>query len=172
MAKGPYAKMMLCWNLLSEFCICEHLAGSMGKAGPPIVSRVIQFLGDGMIFYNHARKIIFILFPFVHDAQLSVLFILVMVPCIAFLMDQYTDEAWLGATLSLSTELENPFRNVPNKLPLVTMQESSYRQRQRHLTANHKPKLLGKMASIALGLGLELLLLSVKKTKFPSSRSN
>ena len=131
MARGPYAKTQLCWHWLSEFCIREHLAGSTGNVGPPIISRVIQFLGDGMIYYNHARKIMFIPFPFVH-AQLSVLFIMVMVPVIPFLMDQYTDNATLGAMLTFFTvmclsgihevarELENPFRNVPNELPLVT----------------------------------------------------
>mmetsp|Transcript_93530 Transcript_93530/g.270216 ORF Transcript_93530/g.270216 Transcript_93530/m.270216 type:complete len:719 (-) Transcript_93530:155-2311(-) len=131
LARGPYAKTQLCWNWLSEFMMREHLAGSMGKVGPPIVSRCIQFLGDGMIFYNHARKIMFIPFPFVH-AQLSVLFIVVLIPAIPFLMDQWVNEAWAGATLSFLTilclagvnevarELENPFRNVPNELPLVT----------------------------------------------------
>lgn len=39
MARGPYAKTMLCWNWLSEFMMREHLAGSMGK-----VSRVLLFL--------------------------------------------------------------------------------------------------------------------------------
>lgn len=49
-------------------------------------------------------------------------------------MTQYTDEPWLGATLTFTTvlcilginevarELENPFRNIPNELPLVTIQ--------------------------------------------------
>lgn len=84
MAKGPYAKVrferwscvsahlyvshprlafvqtQLCWQWLSEFIIREHLAGTLGKVGPPIISRIIQFLGDGMIYYNHARKIMFI----------------------------------------------------------------------------------------------------------------
>jgi predicted membrane chloride channel (bestrophin family) len=131
MARGPYAKTQLCWNWLSEFMMREHLAGSMGKVGPPIVSRCIQFLGDGMIYYNHARKIMFVPFPFVH-AQLSVLFIVVLIPIIPFLMVQWTGESWLGAVLTFFTvlclagvnevarELENPFRNVPNELPLVT----------------------------------------------------
>jgi predicted membrane chloride channel (bestrophin family) len=133
MARGPYAKTQLCWNWLSEFIIREHLAGSMGAVGPPIISRIIQFLGDGMIYYNHARKIMFIPFPFPH-AQLSVMFIVVLVPCIPFLMDQYVDDAWLAAILTFLTvmclagihevarDLENPFRNVPNELPLVTFQ--------------------------------------------------
>ena len=65
MARGPYAKTQLCWQWLSELIIREHLAGTLGKVGPPIISRVIQFLGDGMIYYNHARKIMFIVRLFV-----------------------------------------------------------------------------------------------------------
>lgn len=64
----------------------------------------------------------------------QVLFIVAMIPAIPFLMTQYTDEPWLGATLTFATvlcisginevarELENPFRNIPNELPLVTIQ--------------------------------------------------
>jgi hypothetical protein len=48
-ARGAQAKTQLAWNWLSEFMIREHLAGSMGKVGPPIVSRCFQFLSDGMI---------------------------------------------------------------------------------------------------------------------------
>jgi predicted membrane chloride channel (bestrophin family) len=133
MARGPYAKTQLCWSWLSEFITREHLAGSTGNVGPPIISRIIQFLGDGMIYYNHARKITFIPFPFPH-AQLSVVYVLVTVPAVAFLMDQYTEKLWVGCILTFLTvtalagihevarELENPFRNVPNELPLVTMQ--------------------------------------------------
>ena len=129
MARGPYAKTQLCWNWISEFMIREHLAGSMGN--PPIDTHFMQFLGDGMIFYNNARKIMFIPFPFVH-AQLTVLFVLVLIPTIAYLMDQWTEEAWSGTWLTFFTvlcltgvhetacDLENPFRNVPNELPLVT----------------------------------------------------
>uniref|UniRef100_A0A7S2Y338 Uncharacterized protein n=1 Tax=Entomoneis paludosa TaxID=265537 RepID=A0A7S2Y338_9STRA len=75
----------------------------------------------------------FIPFPFPH-AQLSSFYILVAIPAVAFLMDQYTVEAWVGAVLTFFTitalsgihevarELENPFRNVPNEIPLVTLQ--------------------------------------------------
>mmetsp|Transcript_27198 Transcript_27198/g.75024 ORF Transcript_27198/g.75024 Transcript_27198/m.75024 type:complete len:609 (-) Transcript_27198:81-1907(-) len=133
MARGPSAKTQLCWQWLSEFIIREHLAGSTGHVGPPIISRIIQFLGDGMIYYNHARKIMFIPFPFPH-AQLSSCYILVAIPAVAFLMDQYTVDNWVGAVLTFFTitalsgihevarELENPFRNVPNEIPLVTLQ--------------------------------------------------
>lgn len=130
---GPSAKTQLCWNWISEFIIREHLAGRTGAVGPPIISRIIQFLGDGMIFYNHARKIMFIPFPFPH-AQLSVFFVLVMLFAVPLLMVEYTGALWLGALLCFFTvtclaglhevarELENPFRNVPNDIPVCTLQ--------------------------------------------------
>eukprot|EP00956_Cyclotella_meneghiniana_P019511 scaffold33389_cov91-Cyclotella_meneghiniana.AAC.5 len=131
-ARGPYAKTQLCWSWLSEFAIREHLAGSMGDVGPPIVSRVVQFLSDGMKHYNEARKIMWIPFPFVH-AQLSAFFIAAVTGCVPFLMKQYANQAWLGCILcylvvtclagihEVARELENPFRNAPNDIPLCTM---------------------------------------------------
>jgi len=131
-ARGPYAKTQLVWSWLSDFIIREHMAGSMGKVGPPIISRIVQFLSDGILYYNHARKIMFTPFPFPH-AQLSAFFVLMMMIAIPFLMDQYANEVWLGATLSflavtclaglheVARELENPFRNAPNDVPLCTL---------------------------------------------------
>mmetsp|Transcript_33972 Transcript_33972/g.52111 ORF Transcript_33972/g.52111 Transcript_33972/m.52111 type:complete len:242 (-) Transcript_33972:57-782(-) len=131
-AQGASAKTTLAWYWLSEFITREHLAGSTGAIEPPIIARLNQFLSDGMIYYNHARKIMYIPYPFA-NAQLSAHYILVMVPSIPFLMDQYTNEVWLGAALTFFTvgcltglhevarELENPFRNVPNEIPLCTL---------------------------------------------------
>ena len=132
-ARGPYAKTELCWTWLSEFITREHLAGSLGKVGPPIISRVMQFLGDAMVMYNHGRKIMFIPFPFPH-AQLSALYVLIAIPSVALLFEQYCQALWLACLLAFWTmtclagihevarELENPFRNIPNDLPLATMQ--------------------------------------------------
>ena len=99
MARGPAAKTQLCWYWLTEFIIREHLNGSTGKVGPPIISRIIQFLSDGMVFYNHARKIMFIPFPFPH-AQISVMFVVISIPAVAFLMDQYAENVILGSFLT------------------------------------------------------------------------
>ena len=132
MARGPYAKTQLCFNWLSEFVVREHLAGSLGAVGPPIISRVFQFLGDGMIYYNHARKIMFVPFPFGH-AQLSIFYVYVMKIVIPYLMHEWTDHLFIGAFLTFLTvlcieainevarDLENPFRNFPNELPLVNI---------------------------------------------------
>ena len=101
-ARGSSAKVTLAWNWLSEFVIREHLAGSLGPVGPPIVSRIIQFLSDGMTFYNHSRKIMYHPFPF-PSAQLSAFFVLVMVPTIPLLMGQYINAPWLGAVFTFLT---------------------------------------------------------------------
>jgi predicted membrane chloride channel (bestrophin family) len=132
-ARGASAKVNLAWSWLSEFIIREHLNGSLGNVGPPIVSRIFQFLSDGMIFYNHARKTMFIPFPFPH-AQISAYFVVVIMVAVPLLMDEYSNNLYLGAFLTFLTvtclaglhevarELENPFRNVPNEIPLCTLQ--------------------------------------------------
>jgi predicted membrane chloride channel (bestrophin family) len=132
-ARGPSAKVTLAWSWLSEFIIREHLNGSLGDVAPPIISRLIQFLSDGMIFYNHARKTMFIPFPFPH-AQISAFFVFTIMFTVPLLMDEYATNIYIGGTLTFLTvtclaglhevarELENPFRNVPNEIPLLTLQ--------------------------------------------------
>jgi len=118
---------------LAEFIIREDRAGSMGQIGPPIISRVMQFISDGMIFYNHCRKTMFIPFPFPH-AQLSAFFNITMIIAVPLLMIEYSNKLWLSSVITLMTvtclaglhetsrELENPFRNIPNEIPLTTLQ--------------------------------------------------
>ncbi|KAL9190032.1 hypothetical protein ACHAXT_007243 [Thalassiosira profunda] len=164
-ARGPYAKTQLVWGWLSDFIIREHLAGSLGKVGPPIVSRIVQFLSDGILHYNHARKIMFTPFPFPH-AQLSAFFVLTMVLAIPFLMDQYANEPWLGATLSFLTvtclsglhevarELENPFRNAPNDVPLCTLL-AFYNEALVTMFAGHHPDAYWEGADVLRKKGKE-----------------
>jgi len=132
-ARGPHAKAQMAMGWLQEFLIREHLDGSLGEVHSAIVSRLVQFLSDGMLAYNQARQIMYIPFPFPH-AQLSAFFTCVMVVAVPFLMDQYTNVLWIGSLITFLTvtclvglhevarELENPFRNVPNEIPLCTLQ--------------------------------------------------
>ncbi|KAL7541859.1 hypothetical protein ACHAXR_011302 [Thalassiosira sp. AJA248-18] len=132
-ARGPHAKAQLALSWLEEFIIREHLAGSLGEVHSAIISRLVQFLSDGMMHYHQARKIMYIPFPFPH-AQLSAFFTVMMVFAVPFLMDQYTNALWMGSLISFMTvtclvglhevarELENPFRNVPNEIPMCTLQ--------------------------------------------------
>ena len=132
-ARGSYAKTQLAWSWLSELIVRSHLDGTQGEVHAAILSRLFQNLSDGMKEYNRARQIVYIPFPFPH-AQLSVFYTFIIVPVIPFLMDQFTNVRWVGALLTflavtclvglheVARELENPFRNVPNELPICTMQ--------------------------------------------------
>jgi predicted membrane chloride channel (bestrophin family) len=128
-ARGPMAKVALCSLWLQEYMTREYLAGSTGKVAPPIISRLFQFTSDGMLGYNQARKIAYIPFPFPH-AQITSLFVLVAVGFLPVLFLVYLENVYYGFVMNLMTvmcfaglhevarELENPFQNVPNDLPL------------------------------------------------------
>jgi len=134
-ARGGSAKVNLCWFWIVEFITREHLSGSTGAVGPPIISRIYQFLSDGCIGYNAARKIAFIPFPFPHAqiSLLSMVFLMVSIPLVTLEWSDQ-DHPWIGALLTFSIieiifglhevarELENPFVNVPNDLPLCALQ--------------------------------------------------
>merc|ERR1719162_1266632 len=132
-ARGPYAKFTLAWSWLSEFIIREHTAGSLGGIAFPMIARVFQFLSDGTVHYNQARKVAYIPFPFPH-AQLTTFFVTITaIVGVPLLTNQYVAQLWLGASLTffsvtcivglheVARELENPYRNVPNDIPLVTL---------------------------------------------------
>ena len=132
-ARGPYAKVALCTMWLEEFCTREHLNGGMGTVGAPIVSRLFQFTSDGMSGYNQARKIAYIPFPFPH-AQITSLFVLVVGLLMPVLLMSFIDKSSYGYLINALTvmcftgvhevarELENPFQNVPNDIPLNNFQ--------------------------------------------------
>lgn len=124
-ARGPMAKVALCSMWLQEFISREYMAGSTGGVAPPIISRLYQYVSDGNLGYAQARKIAYIPFPFPH-AQITSLFILVVVALIPILMLTFVANEYLGIALNIVTvmcftglhevsrELENPFQNVPN----------------------------------------------------------
>ena len=134
-ARGSHAKTELAFSWLREFVIRESLAGSLGTVHASIISRVIQNFSDAAAGYHQARKISYVPFPFPH-AQLCSFFTLVMVFALPFLMDQYASSVWVGTSLSflsatclvglheVARELENPFRNAPNEIPLCALAAS------------------------------------------------
>eukprot|EP00980_Cylindrotheca_fusiformis_P000959 scaffold260_cov115-Cylindrotheca_fusiformis.AAC.4 len=119
-ARGPLAKVSLCSMWLQEFLSREYLNGSTGNVAPPIVSRLYQYVSDGLAGYNQARKIAYIPFPFPH-AQITTLFVLVIVVFMPLLMLTFVTNQVVGLH-EVARELENPFKNVPNDLPLNNFQ--------------------------------------------------
>lgn len=132
-ARGPSAKVALCTLWLQEFISREYLNGSTGAVAAPILSRLYQFISDGMIGYNQARKVAYIPFPFPH-AQITSLIVLAVACTMPLLMLDFVSNAYFGFFLNLLTvmsftglhevarELENPFANVPNDVPLNNFQ--------------------------------------------------
>lgn len=132
-ARGPYAKTSLCTMWLQEFISRESLNGSTGAVHGPVLSRLYQFISDGMVGYNQARKVSYIPFPFV-NAQIISLLSLVVILLFPLLYYSYVNQLWFACMLNgitvmcflglheVARELENPMQNVPNDLPLTTFQ--------------------------------------------------
>jgi hypothetical protein len=132
-ARGDHAQVMLAEFWLQEFLIKEQLHKSFGDVAPPIVSRLFQEVSNGTLFYSQARKVVKIPFPFPH-AQLTSLFVFILGIVIPFLYLSWSNYLWFGLMMNFFTvlcfvgmhevarELENPFQNAPNDIPLMTMQ--------------------------------------------------
>lgn len=128
-ARGVLAKTALATLWLQEFISREFAAGALGNTPPPIVSRLFQFISDGMVGYNQARKVAYIPFPFAHT-QLTTFFVVVIIYYVPILILTFVNGIVAAAILNfltvcvfvglwqVSNELEDPFRNVPNDLPL------------------------------------------------------
>jgi predicted membrane chloride channel (bestrophin family) len=79
----------------------EHLHGSTGNVGPPIIARLQQYQSDGFLWYNSARKLSYIPFPFPHS-QITTLFVMLTIFIIPVLMVSFAS-VWLGAVLTFFT---------------------------------------------------------------------
>lgn len=132
-ARGPVAQSALCFMWLQEFIIRESLLGSVGEINPSIVSRCFHCASDGSFWYSQARKIAYAPFPFPHG-QMSAIFSLTIIFIFPMLFQEYVNKLWFACVLNTVTvlchlgihevarELENPFTNMPNDLPLSTFQ--------------------------------------------------
>ena len=133
-ARGPLAKVSLISMWLLELISREYQAGSTGDVAAPIISRLYQFISEGLAGYNQARKIAYIPFPFPH-AQITTLYLGVVDFFVTpLLMTTFVSNITLGCFLNLfsvlcftglhevAREIENPFQNVPNDVPLNNYQ--------------------------------------------------
>jgi predicted membrane chloride channel (bestrophin family) len=124
-ARGPLAKVSLVSMWLQELVSRESIRGSTGPIAPPIISRLYQYISDGMAGYNQARKIASIPFPFPH-AQITTLFTsLICILVIPVLMLTFVTSEPVGFALNVATvmcfsglhevarEIENPFQVGP-----------------------------------------------------------
>lgn len=129
LARGHNAQVALCQMWLKEFIVREHLDGSTGDVGPPIISRIFAFLTEASIAYHQCSKIAFVPFPFPHE-QMTSLFTWIVVICYPVLPVAFVNDLTLACLLNFATilcfqgiyevarELTNPYHSVPNDLPL------------------------------------------------------
>ena len=88
-----------------------------------------------MVGYNQARKVAYVPFPFPHT-QLTTFYVVVLIFFLPLLVLSFVPNMVAAAVLNtltagvfvglfhVSNELEDPFRNVPNDLPLNFFQVS------------------------------------------------
>jgi predicted membrane chloride channel (bestrophin family) len=98
----------------------------------PIVSRIYQELSNGALGFHQAQKIAFVPFPFPY-AQLLAIMKTYFVLTVPLAVSCFTDEAWFAVVMSacscvlfvslneVAIELEDPFGNDANDLPLRQM---------------------------------------------------
>jgi len=127
--RGDEAKVALCSFWLQELVTREQLEGGLGKVPPPIVSRYHQFISDGMLGYHQSAKITYTPFPFPH-AQITSIFVFFLCFLVPLLMICFVENVTVAIILNFFTmlcfvglhevarELEQPFINSPNDLPL------------------------------------------------------
>jgi predicted membrane chloride channel (bestrophin family) len=132
-ARGPEAQIALCGLWVKEFISREYLSGSTGAVGPPIIARIYQFFSDGTTQYHQCRKIAYIQFPF-PQAQLTIFFLFVSLVMFPYLYYSYVNSPTMACILNFMTvvcfvgqqevarELQDPFYQYPNDLPLNNYQ--------------------------------------------------
>ena len=132
-ARGPSAKVSLCYMWIIEFMSREHLSGGLGVVPPPIMTRCCQFASDGMKGFHECKKIAAIPFPFPHE-QMTAIFIMIIIWIFPILFYSFVNNLFVACLLNYSTvlcfvglyevarEMECPFARVPNNLPLTTFQ--------------------------------------------------
>eukprot|EP00294_Goniomonas_avonlea_P011074 CAMPEP_0114546480 /NCGR_PEP_ID=MMETSP0114-20121206/3957_1 /TAXON_ID=31324 /ORGANISM="Goniomonas sp, Strain m" /LENGTH=376 /DNA_ID=CAMNT_0001730979 /DNA_START=45 /DNA_END=1175 /DNA_ORIENTATION=- len=124
----PY--QVMCW--IQRDILLRHKAGGM-SVPPPILSRCMQAMSDGFNAFENAAKIQDTLFPFPY-AQLLNGLLLVFALSTPIAVSAFTDSIIIAVALSslatmgvialeeVAKEIENPYGDDPNDLPLSTYQ--------------------------------------------------
>ena len=97
---------------------------------PPVLTRIYAILSDGMLGYEHCRKIMDTPFPFAWS-QLVVFLTFTFLVLAPFAIIQFVDSIWMSVLISffvalsyeslheVARDLEDPFVYEPNDLPLA-----------------------------------------------------
>jgi len=134
-------KQVYCFNRvevilhLIQTLITKNQTADVGvlQIPPPILSRVYQTLSRGFVNHLNAKKIVDTRFPFPY-AQIIWILLIINSMLTSLMMAQLVDEPVWAAVFSfvpvfgafslnfIASEIENPFGNDPNDLPLEKFQ--------------------------------------------------
>uniref|UniRef100_A0A7S0BCW3 Bestrophin homolog n=1 Tax=Pyrodinium bahamense TaxID=73915 RepID=A0A7S0BCW3_9DINO len=129
-AAGRKVELVFQWI---QAYIVKSLDSDLLNVPSPIVTRVFQNLGNGLINYNSAQQVVIWPFPFAY-AQMNGILIFVYMMLTPIVMCNWTGIVWSCALFTfvsvlcmvgldlIAIELENPFGDDPNDLPVWEMQ--------------------------------------------------
>jgi len=136
-AEGMTAAVELTYQWIQALIVHSMTSGLL-NVPPPILTRVLQQMTNGMVNYNSVLDIISIPFPFPY-AQVTFVLLTFYVCFIPIVMCLLVQEAWMACVFGflsvlclisvdlVSTEIENPFGQDANDLPCHEFQHKMNR---------------------------------------------
>jgi len=130
LAQGRKVQVVLQWI---KTYITQSSDTGIISVPPPILTRVFQELGVGLVNYHKAQQVVIWPFPFPYT-QLNLLLIQVYMVMTPLVISTWRTHAWMCCLFTfisvtcmvgldlIASELENPFGDDPNDLPVLDMQ--------------------------------------------------
>lgn len=129
-AQGRKVQIVLSWI---KSYITQMADSGLLNVPPPILTRVFQELGSGLVNFHKAQQVVIFPFPFPYT-QLNVLLTQVYVFVTPLVICTWRTWPWVCAVFTffavactmcldiIAAELENPFGDDPNDLPMAGLQ--------------------------------------------------
>mmetsp|Transcript_60323 Transcript_60323/g.143703 ORF Transcript_60323/g.143703 Transcript_60323/m.143703 type:complete len:659 (-) Transcript_60323:229-2205(-) len=124
--QGKRVQVVLCWIKL---LIIESIDSGLIAVPAPIVTRVFQELGMGLVEYHKAQQVVIWPFPFPYT-QMNLVLVYIYMCITPLVISTWGMEPWLAAVFTvfscvcmvgldlIASELENPFGDDDNDLPV------------------------------------------------------
>mmetsp|Transcript_88124 Transcript_88124/g.197097 ORF Transcript_88124/g.197097 Transcript_88124/m.197097 type:complete len:578 (-) Transcript_88124:43-1776(-) len=128
-AQGRKVEIVFQWI---KVYIIQSMQEGLLNVPPPILTRVFQELGSGLVYFHEALQVVIWPFPFPY-AQMNAVLLLVYLCLTPMVICQWTSNSFSSGALTLisivcmkgldliSAELENPFGEDTNDLPTWEM---------------------------------------------------
>jgi len=129
-AQGRKVEIVMQWI---KHCVMRGIEEKTLTVPPPILTRVFQEMGAGLVNFHEAQQVVIWPFPFPY-AQMNVVLIIFYMLLTPVVVSFQTSRPWVSGLYTLvsvtcmvgvdviATELENPFGDDPNDLPMRNMQ--------------------------------------------------